>query len=105
MMAHGFEKTAGEILRGLLDDDGVHGIGFISFATMGTEPYQPIVDLIQQRQTKPVFFSLLGSTEDVEVCRVFLMEKGIPFYLYPEMGVRVFSHMRQYAEHREKRDE
>jgi acyl-CoA synthetase (NDP forming) len=105
MMTHGFEKTAGEILRGLLDDDDVHGIIFISFATAETEPYRPLIDLIRERNTKPVFFSLLGTAEDVEVCRTFLKEKGIPFYLYPEMGVRVFSHMRRYAEHREKSDQ
>ncbi len=97
IMAHGFEKTATEILRALLEDDGVHGIIFISFATFGADPYRPLVEVIQQRLSKPVFFSLLGSRENVEVCRAFLEEHRIPFYLFPEMAVRVFAHMWRYA--------
>ncbi len=97
IMAHGFEKTATEILRALLEDDGVHGIIFISFATFGADPYRPLVEVIQERLSKPVFFSLLGSKENVEACRAFLEEHRIPFYLFPEMAVRVFAHMWRYA--------
>ena len=97
MMVHGFEKTATEILNALLEDDGVHGILFISFALFGPDPYRPLVEMIRERLTKPVFFSLLGTLEDVEACRAFLEDNGIPFYLFPEMAVRVFAHMRRYA--------
>jgi acyl-CoA synthetase (NDP forming) len=98
MMTHGFEKTSTEILEALLEDDGVHGIFFISFATPKTEPFGPLVDVIRQRPVKPVFFSLMGIRKDVEVCRAFLEEYGIPISLFPEMAVKVFSHMWQYAQ-------
>jgi acyl-CoA synthetase (NDP forming) len=97
MMSHGFERTSTEILTGLLDDEGVHGILFISFALFGPGPYRPLVELLRRRRNKPVFFSLLGSADDLEACRRFLSEYRIPFYLFPEMAVRVFSHMLRYA--------
>ncbi len=97
MMIHGFEKTAAEILRALLDDDGVHGIVFISFGEYGPEPYRPLVEVIMEKPVKPVFFSLYGIKENVEVCREFMEQHGIPFYLFPEMAVRVFAHMWHYA--------
>ncbi len=97
MMTHGFEKTSTEILEALLEDDGVHGIFFISFATPKTEPFGPLVDVIRQRPVKPVFFSLMGIRKDVEVCRAFLEECGIPISLFPEMAIKVFSHMWRYS--------
>ncbi len=97
MMTHGFEKTSTEILEALLEDDGVHGIFFISFATPKTEPFGPLVDVIRQRPVKPVFFSLMGIRKDVEMCRAFLEECGIPISLFPEMAIKVFSHMWRYA--------
>ena len=98
MIAHGFEKTSGEILGALLEDEGVHGVFFISFATPEVEPYRPLVEVIRARPTKPVFFSLMGIREDIETCRAFLEESGIPFCLFPEMAVRVFCHMWRYAQ-------
>ena len=98
MMTQGFEKTSTEILEALLEDDGVHGIFFISFATPKTEPFGPLVDVIRQRPVKPVFFSLMGIRKDVEVCRAFLEECGIPFSLFPEMAIKVFTHMWRYAQ-------
>jgi acetyltransferase len=97
MNTHGFEKTATEILEALLEDEGVDGIIFISFAMFGAEPYVPVIDLIRARRVKPVFFSLLGSKEDVESCRAFLEGHQMPFFLFPEMGVRVMAHMWRYA--------
>jgi acyl-CoA synthetase (NDP forming) len=97
MMVHGFENTATEILRALLDDDGVHGIVFISFATFGTDPYRPLVDVVKKHPVKPVFFSVLGDKDLLEACRAFLEKHQIPSYLFPEMAVRVFAHMRRYA--------
>ncbi len=97
MMAHGFKKTTTEILRALLEDDGVHGIIFISSAAFGADPYRPLVKVIHERLTKPVLFSVIGPRENVEACRAFLEEQRIPFYLFPEMAVRVFAHMRRYA--------
>ncbi len=98
ILTHGFEKTATEILSALLADDGIHGIIFISFATFEADPYIPLVQLIEQRLTKPVFFSLLGEREKLEDCRTFLERHRIPAYLFPETAVRVFAHMHEYAE-------
>ena len=97
MMVHGFEKTSTEILRALLMDDGVDGIIFISFAIPDVEAYRPLVEVIQENLNKPVFFSLIGEQEDMEKCRVFLEGNRIPMFLLPETGVKVFSHMWQYA--------
>jgi acyl-CoA synthetase (NDP forming) len=97
MMKHGFEKTCTKILGALLEDDGVHGIFFISFATLEAESLQALIKVIRERPTKPIFFSLLGIKEDVEACRAILEEQRVPFYLFPEMAVRVFANMRRYA--------
>jgi len=97
MMVHGFEKTSTEIVKALLDDHGVHGIIFISFALFGLDPYRPLVEAVKENPNKPVFFSLLGAREEVEACGNFLEQNRIPFYLFPEMGVRVFAHMWRYA--------
>jgi acyl-CoA synthetase (NDP forming) len=97
MMVHGFERTSTTILDALLGDEGVHAVIFISFAVEGLEPYEPLLELIQERKNKPVFFSLLGAKEHVEACRGFLESHGVPCFLYPETAVRVISHMWQYA--------
>jgi acyl-CoA synthetase (NDP forming) len=97
MMTHGFEKTSTEVLRALLEDDGVHGVLFISFALFGADIYRPLLEVIQEGLTKPLFFSLLGAKEDIGVCQALLETHRIPFYPFPEMAIRVFSHMRQYA--------
>jgi acetyltransferase len=97
MMTHGFEKTATEILHALLEDDGVHGIVFISFAIYGPDPYRPLVEVIRNRLTKPIFFALLGDKGKVADCREFMEQNDIPFYTFPEMAVRVFAHMWRYA--------
>jgi len=97
MMVHGFEKTTTEILHALLRDTGVHGIVFISFARSRGESFLPLIEVIKEYAKKPVFFSLLGTREDVEENRAFLGQHGIPFYLFPEMAVRVFAHMCRYA--------
>jgi acyl-CoA synthetase (NDP forming) len=102
MLSHGFEKTAMEVLQALLEDDGVDGIIFISFAIFGAEPYRPIVEFIQGRCVKPVFFSLLGTKKDIEASRSFLEEHHIPCLDFPEMAVRVLARMRKYARMREK---
>jgi acyl-CoA synthetase (NDP forming) len=81
----------------LLKDDGVHGIFVISFTVYGPEPYEPMVEIIKEHLTKPVFFSLFGAKQDVTACQEFLEQRGIPFYLSPETGVRVFARMRRYA--------
>jgi acetyltransferase len=97
MMVHGFEKTSMTIVRALLEDDGVDAIIFIAFAMFGAEPYLPLAQLIEEKRTKPVFFSLMGTKEDVENCRAFMESHRMPCYLFPEMGVRVLAHMRRYA--------
>jgi len=103
MLAHGFEKTAMEILGALLEDDGVDGIIFVSFAIFGAEPYRPIVDFLRGRCHKPVFFSLLGTQKDMELANTFLEENRVPCYEFPEMAVRVLARMRKYARLREDR--
>jgi acyl-CoA synthetase (NDP forming) len=97
MMVHGFEKTSTEILEALLEDKGVNGIVFISFALLGADIYLPLMEVIKKRPTKPIFFSLLGTREDVDACRVLLEKNRIPFYPFPETAIRVFAHMLRYA--------
>jgi acyl-CoA synthetase (NDP forming) len=104
MMVHGFDKMSVETVRALLEDDGVHAIFFISFAIDGNDAYRAVVDLIQQKRTKPVFFSLLGRENDVESCKQLLEKNRIPFYLFPDMGVRVVAHMWRYARARQARE-
>ncbi len=97
MLTHGFEKTTTEVLKALLNDNGVDGIIWISFANRGHEIYKPAVDLLREYRTKPVFFSLLGSKKDLEPCNAFLEENGLPCYDFPEHAVRVFAQMRKYG--------
>ena len=97
MQIHGFEKTVLEILTALMDDDGVNGIIFVSGASHGIEPYRPVVAALKERCTKPVFFSLLGAKQDFQAIQAFLEENGFPCFEIPEMAVRVFSRMWQYA--------
>ena len=99
MNVHGFEKTSVEILRGLLEDDGVDGIVFISFAVPGGEIFRPVVELLDKKRTKPVFFALLAAKEHVDECASYLDANRLPVVLFPEMAVRVFSHMYAYARH------
>jgi acyl-CoA synthetase (NDP forming) len=70
---------------------------FISFSTPSPEPYQPLVDLITKRRSKPVFFTLLGERKDTEALRAFLEQHRLPFCAFPEMAVRAFAQMRRYA--------
>ena len=103
MLAHGFEKTSLDILDALMDDENVHGIVFISFANFGADPYKPIVEHFKGRCAKPLFFALLGSRKDLQISQTYLEEEGFPCYDFPEMAVRVFSKMWQYARNRQKR--
>jgi acyl-CoA synthetase (NDP forming) len=96
MLAHGFEKTSLEVLNALLEDRGVDGIIFISFANFGEQPYRPIVAGLEGRVHKPVFFSVLGMKKDLEGTAAFLEERGYPCFDLPEMAVRVFARMWQY---------
>ncbi len=104
-LAHGYEKTTSEILKALLDDDGVDGIVFISFADATPEVYQPMADILKEDRRKPVFLSLLGDIKDKEACQKFLDANGLPCYDFPEYAVRVFAHMRQYARIKERQAE
>ena len=96
-LAHGFEKTTKEILGALLEDKGVDGVVFISFANSGPEIYQPMADMLRGGRTKPVFCSILGAKKDMDVCQNFLEEQRIPCFDFPEMAVRVFAQMWKYA--------
>ena len=102
MLAHGFEKTSMEILKALLEDDGVDGIIWISFANRGPEIHRPMADLLVQKRSKPVFFSLLGAQKDKEACEGFLEGNRIPCYDFPEHAVRVFAHMWRYSKARKR---
>ena len=102
MLVHGFEKTSTEILKALLEDDGVDGVIWISFADSGPEIYQPMVDLLGEKRSKPIFFSLLGAKENVEACQGFLERNRLPCYDFPENAVRVFADMRRYYRIRQK---
>jgi len=102
MLAHGFEKTSMEILKALLEDDGVDGIVWISFANMGPEIYRPMADLLVQQRPKPIFFSLLGTKKDIEACEDFLERKRLPCFVFPEHAVQVFAHMWRYSKQRKR---
>ncbi|MFO7971447.1 MAG: hypothetical protein R6U40_06830, partial [Desulfobacterales bacterium] len=97
MSAGGFEKTTTRILSSLLEDDGVDGIVFISFGFPESEEFRPLMEIIKNYNKKPVFFSLLGPREEVEANQEFIEAHGVPFYLFPESAIRVFSNMRRYA--------
>jgi acyl-CoA synthetase (NDP forming) len=99
----GYEKTTMEITKALLDDDGVDGVIFISFADKNPEVYQPMIDLLKSDRRKPVFVSLLGDRQDKEACQRLLDAGGLPCFDFPEHAVQIFSHMRQYARIRENR--
>lgn len=101
-LAHGFEKTTTEILKALLEDEGVDGIIFIGFANNGAELFQPMADLLQGQRPKPVFFSLLGTKKDIEICQTYLEGRQIPCFDFPEMAVRVFAQMWRYAQMRKR---
>jgi acetate---CoA ligase (ADP-forming) len=97
MMAHGFEKTMTVILDALLKDEEVNGIVFISFAIEGVDIYRPVVDMIRNEADKPVFFSLMGPRDEIQPTGDFLLKNKVPYYMFPEMGIRTFSYMWQYA--------
>jgi acetyltransferase len=99
---HGFEKTTTEIMKALLDDEGVDGIVFISFANSGPEIYQPMIDLVQGQRSKPVFFSLLGTKKEIDLCQKGIEDQHIPCYDFPEHAVRVFAQMWNYAQAKER---
>lgn len=101
-LTHGYEKTTSEIMRALLDDDGVDGIIFISFADKNPQVYQSMIDIVKADRRKPVFISLLGDSQDKAVCERFLDAGGIPCYDFPEQAVHVFSHMHRYARIRDR---
>ncbi|MBT4268767.1 MAG: hypothetical protein HOK67_05305 [Deltaproteobacteria bacterium] len=102
MMAHGFEKTITRILSALFEDAGVHGIILINFAQSGAQMYQPVIDVWRQYRSKPLFVSLMGVRKDNREGGDFFLENEVPFYPYPEAGVRVFSKMWQYAKQKNK---
>ncbi|MDY7037002.1 MAG: hypothetical protein SV375_12680, partial [Thermodesulfobacteriota bacterium] len=97
MLQHGFEKTNTEILRALLEDQGVDGIIFIAY-TETTNIYRPLVEVIQEYGNKPVFFSVLGMKEEVEEFLCFFGNYGIPSYRFPEMAIRVLANMLRYTQ-------
>ena len=99
-LAHGFEKTTTEILKALLEDSGVDGIIFISFADARAEIYRPMAELLRGHRPKPVFFSLLGAKKDMETCQNLLEEHQLPCFDFPEYAVRVFANMWKYAQKR-----
>jgi acyl-CoA synthetase (NDP forming) len=103
MNVHGFEKTSTEIVGALLDDDGVDGVFFISFAAYGTKMMEPLVDLVKKKADKPFFVSILGRADDILSSRNYLMEREVPVFDFPETGIQVFSQMWQYARKRTAR--
>lgn len=97
MMWKGFEATAVGILEALLEDDGVNGIIFIAFAQMGTDMYLPVLDAIEGKLTKPLFFTLLGTWDDLYATYRLLLSRRIPCVPYPETAVRAITHMWRHA--------
>jgi len=104
MMAHGFEKTMTTILDALLKDDDVNGILIISFAIDESETvYRPIVDMVRNQADKPVFFSLMGPRDELQSTGDFLLKNKVPYFLFPEIGIRTLATMWQYAGHKRKK--
>lgn len=99
-LTHGYEKTIREVVQALLDDQGVDGIVFISFAEKNPEVYQSLIDVVQSDRRKPVFASLLGHSRDKAACEHLLDSGGLPCCDFPEQAVRVFARMRQYAKNK-----
>lgn len=97
MMNHGFEKTNLEIIKALMEDDGVDGIFLISFVIEGPKPYVPLVEYVRSHCKKPFFVSLMGSMDDVRTNMQYLQSQKIPCYAYPESAVRAFANMWRYA--------
>lgn len=97
MMVHGFDKISTEILKALFNDNGVHGIVFISFAVSGDEPFHLLSTFINENPSKPVFVSLLGAKEDTRSAGDYLLKQKIPCVTYPEIAIQAFSHMWNYA--------
>ncbi len=102
MMTHGFERTSIKIMEALLEDPGVNAIIFISFAATGPEPYGPVATMVKESASKPVFFSLLGTRDDMEACKSFLEGMGIPCVPFPETAAKVISHMWRYTTFKEQ---
>ena len=100
-VTQGYEKTTSEIVKALLDDDGVDGIIFISFADRNPEVHRPLIEAVGANRSKPVFVSLLGDGQDKEANERLLEAGGIPCFDYPEQAVSVFARMRRYARIRE----
>ena len=98
MMTHGFEKTSCEILKALLDDDGVHGIVFIGFAMLNEDMFRPMAEVIRENRSKPVFVSLLGNREDIAVTEDFFRKERIPVVPFPESAIQVFARMWRYVQ-------
>lgn len=101
-LTHGYEKTITEVIKALLEDPGVDGIVFISFAEKNPNVYQSLIDVVQPHRRKPVFVSLLGDSVDKAACEHLLDSGGLPCYDLPEQAVRVFACMRQYARFRQR---
>lgn len=102
-LTSGYEKTATEVLRALLDDAGVDGVVFISFAEKNPDVYVSLANVVKSDGRKPVFVSLLGDAADKTLCERVLNAGGVPCFDYPEQAVRVFARMRRYARGREGR--
>ncbi len=101
-LTFGYEKTITEVVKALLDDKGVDGIIFISFAEKNPDVYQSLIDVVQADRRKPVFVSLLGDSRDKAACEHLLESGGLPCYDLPEQAVHVFARMRQYARIRQR---
>ena len=78
MLAHGFEKTSLEVLNALLDDSGVDGIIFISFANFGEQPYRPIVEGLEGRVISRYFSPSWGQRRTSKERRPFWRNEAIP---------------------------
>jgi len=100
MMVRGFATTSVEILKALMEDEGVHGIVFIAFAPEGPDPFVPLAQLLDGERTKPVFFSVFSTIEEVEACRNLLLSHRIPTVNFPDLAVQVLANMWGYARKR-----
>lgn len=93
----GFEATTIGIARTLLEADEVHGIIYIAFSHLLMYPYQPIIDALKGRLTKPFFFCISGGRTDVEHTIKLLLANRIPAIPFTDEAVRAIAHMVRHA--------
>ena len=97
MNRHGFEKTNTEILKALFKDEGVNGILFIVMGGPEMTQFNPLLDVIRSNRSKPFFICMMATRDDEKQAFDFMMRNRVPCFKFPELAVKTFANMWQYA--------